>query len=154
MKRRYIAILIVVIPVIILSVVNYFYPVTYDILFGYMIAVAIMFKGALVSFYSASKLKIIAFIKSLTILQAIFLLVKRWLLDNVLSRWIKKHITDHIVDSFSNTYRYFKSLNIKKKIKNFFLPLLVIISSIWLIYYSGYLDNILLFTERLNDNDC
>ena len=147
MKRRYIAILIVVIPVIILSVVNYFYPVTYDILFGYMIAVAIMFKGALVSFYSASKLKIIAFIKSLTILQAIFLLVKRWLLDNVLSRWIKKHITEHIVDSFSNTYRYFKSLNIRKKIKNFFLPLLVIISSIWLIYYSGYLDNILLFTE-------
>jgi len=147
MRRRYIAALVVIIPVIIVSIVNYFYPISYDILFGYMVAVAVLFKSALISFYSVSKLKIVAFLKSLTILQAIFLLVKRWILDNVLARWIKKHITDHIVDAFSNTYNYYKSLNLRKKIKNFFLPMLILISSIWFIYSSGYLDNLLLFTE-------
>ena len=147
MRRRYIAALIVIIPVIIVSIINYFYPISYDILFGYMVAVAILFKSALISFYSVSKLKIVAFLKSLTILQAIILLVKRWFLDNVLARWIKKYITDHIIDSVYNTYNYYKSLNLRKKIKNFFLPTIILISSLWLIYSSGYLDNILLFTE-------
>jgi len=147
MRRRYIAAISVIIPIIIISIVKYFYPVSYDILFGYMIAVAILFKTALISFFTVSKLKIIAFLKGLTLLQAIVLLVKRWLLDNVFTVWLKENIIDHIIDAFVNTFKYYRSLNFRRKFKNFFLPLLIISSFLWLIYSSGYLDNILLFTE-------
>ena len=147
MRRRYIAAISVIVPIVIIAIVKYFYPVSYDFLFGYMIAIAILFKTALISFFTVSKLKIIAFLKGLTILQAIVLLVKRWLLDNVFTIWLKENIIDHIIDSFVNTFKYYRSLNFRRKLKNFFVPLIVISSSLWLIYSSGYLDNVLLFTE-------
>ncbi len=147
MRRRYIAALSVITPVVIIAIVNYFYPVSYDILFGYMLAIALVFKGALISFFMVSKLKIIAFLKGLTALKATILLLKRWLLDNVVSVWIKENIVVHIIKPFVNIFKYYRSLNFRRKIKNFFVPLVVMSSSLWLIYSSGYLDNILLFTE-------
>jgi len=147
MRRRYIAAISVIIPVIIISIVKYYYPVSYDMLFGYMLAVAILFKTALISFFTVSKLKIIAFLKGLTLLQAIVLLVKRWLLDNVFTVWLKENIIDHITGAFVNTFKYYRSLNFRKKLKNFFAPLFIAIAALWFIYSSGYLDNILLFTE-------
>ncbi len=147
MKRRYIAAISVIIPVIIISIIKYFYPLSYDILFGYMIAVAILFKTALISFFMVSKLKIAAFLKGLTFLQTIILLIKRWLLDNVFTIWLKKNIIDHITGAFVNTFKYYRSLNFSKKLKNFFAPLIITIAALWFIYSSGYLNNILLFTE-------
>jgi len=147
MRRRYIAILSIIIPTIIVAILKYFFPISYDILFGYALAIAIVFKTAIISFYSVSKLKIVAFLKGLTILQAIILLVKRWLLDNVFATWLRRNIIDNIVDSIVNTFKYYKSLNLKRKIKNFFIPFIVTIISFWLIYSSGYLDNIFFFAE-------
>ena len=147
MRRRYIAALVVIIPVIIVSILKYYFPISYDFLIGYMVLIAITFKTAIISFYTLSKLKLITFFKSLTIIQAIFLLVKRWLLDNVFATWLKRNIVDNVIDSVKNTYRYYKSLNLKRKIKNFFIPLLVTIGSVWFIYNSGYLDNIFFFAE-------
>ena len=147
MRRRYIAALAVFVPVIAVALLNHYYPLSYEMLSGYMFAVALLFKSALLSFYSASKLKMIIFLKSLTLLQGVFLLIKRWFLDNVFARWLKKNVTDHIKVGISELGIYYKALNLKAKMKNIFIPLLLSILSGWVLYTTGYLDNLLLFTE-------
>jgi len=147
MRRRYIALFAVLIPIIIVAILRQFYPISYDILLAYVLGLAIVFKTTVISFYSASKLKLLAFIKGLTILQIIILLVKRWFLDNVFTKWLQNNIVDHIIDPFKNMFKYYRSLSFRRKVKNFLVPFLVTTTLVWLIYYSGYLDDIFLFTE-------
>ena len=147
MRRRYIAALSVIVPIIVIALLKQFYPLSYDLLFGYIVAIALLFKGALISFFTVSKLKIITFLKGLTLLQATILLLKRWLLDNVLTIWIKENIIRHILDAIKNSIAYYRSLNFRKKLKNFFIPFIVTITLIWMVGSWGYLDDILLFTE-------
>ncbi len=147
MRRRYIAALAVFVPVVSVALLEHYYPLSYEILSGYMFAVALLFKSALLSFYSASKLKIIIFLKSLTFVQGAYLLLKRWFLDNVFARWLKKNVTDHIKVGFNELGTYYKALNLRAKIKNIFIPLLFSLLSGWALYTTGYLDNLLLFTE-------
>ena len=90
MKRRYKAILAIFIPIVIVTLLNYFHPVSYNILMGYMAAVVLIFKSSLLSVWLLSKLKIITFIKSLTVIQAILLGIKRWFIDNLVSNWLQK----------------------------------------------------------------
>jgi len=147
MRRRYKILLSVIIPIIIVSILKKFFPISYDILLAYIIGLAILFKATILSFYTASKLKIVAFLKGLTILQFIILLVKRWLLDNVFTKWLQNNIIEHIIDPLKNTFKYYRSLSLKRKLKNFIVPFFITSISIWLIYYSGYLNDIFLFTE-------
>ena len=147
MRRRYIAALAVFIPVIAVALLSHYYPLSYEVLSGYMFAVALLFKSALLSFYSASKLKIIVFLKSLTLFQGLYLLVKRWFLDNVFARWLKKNVTDHIKVGFNELGTYYRALNLKAKMKNIFIPLLLSLLSGWALYTTGYMDKLLLFTE-------
>ncbi len=147
MRRRTIAAIAVFVPVAIVGVLKYFFPLTYDWLDGYMVVIALAFKAALLSFFSASKLKFITFLKGLTLLQGVLLLVKRWFLDNVFARWLKRNITDHIKGAFGDLFAYYRTLNIRTKFKNIFIPLILTVGSIWAAYSTGYLDNLLLFTE-------
>ncbi len=147
MKRRYIAFLLIFIPTLIFVIGHYFWGWEYDFLFAYAIVLVLAFKGALLSFYSASKLKLIAFIKGLTLLQIIVLLIKRWFLDNVFAKWLRKNIIEHIIEPIKNFIHYYKSISLLKKIKSIFLPLILGIGGAYLVYYTGYLDKILLFTE-------
>jgi len=147
MRRRYIAALAVIIPVIIITAINLYYPLSYEVLSGYMLAVAIVFKTALLTFWSASKLKIIAFLKGLTLFQGTTLLIKRWFLDNVFSKWLKRNITDHIMVGIKDLSSYYRALNLKAKLRNIFLPLIIAILSAWGLYATGSLNNLLLFTE-------
>ena len=112
-----------------------------------MFAIALVFKSALLSFYTASKLKILAFVKGLTIVQGTYLLLKRWFLDNIFARWLKRNITDHINVGFQELGEYYSALNLRAKLKNIFIPLILSILSAWALYTTGYLDNLLLFTE-------
>jgi len=147
MKRRHIAALAVIIPVVVVTILKLYYPLSYKVLSGYMVAIALVFKTALFSFYSASKLKILAFIKGLTFLQGSYLLIKRWFLDTIFARWLQKNVTDHIRVGFKELGEYYKALNLRAKMRNFFIPLILSIISAWALYTTGYLDNLLLFTE-------
>lgn len=147
MKRRHIAALAVFIPVIIITILKLYYPLSYKMLSGYMFAIALIFKSALLSFYTASKLKILAFTKGLTIVQGTYLLLKRWFLDNIFARWLKRNITDHIKVGLHELGEYYKALNLRAKLKNIFIPFILSILSAWALYTAGYLDNLLLFTE-------
>ena len=147
MRRRTIAAIAVFVPVAVVAALKIFFPVTYDWLDGYMVLIAIAFKGALLSFLSASKLKFIAFVKGLTFLQGMGLLFKRWLLDNVFARWLKRNVTDHIRGAFVELLTYYRALNLKSKIKNIFLPVLLLLAAGYAVYTSGHLSHLLIFTE-------
>ncbi len=147
MRRRYIAAIVVFLSTVVGVAVSHFYPKAYSFLLGYMVAVAILFKTALISFFSVSKLKIITFLKGLTFIQGVILLIKRWFLDNVFAKWLRENIFKYLIEPLKSVFKYYKTLNFKSKFKNFFMPFIVAVSSVWLIYTSGYLDNLLLFTE-------
>ncbi len=147
MRRRTIAALAVFVPIGIVGVLRYVYPLTWEGLSGYMVVVALMFKGALLSFWAASKLKVIVFVKGLTFVQGLLLLVKRWFLDNVFARWLKRNVTDHIAEGFREVAAFYLHLNLRAKLRNILLPLLVGGGAIALLYQGGMLDNLLLFTE-------
>ncbi len=147
MKRRYIAAIAVFVPVAIVTIFKYYYPVSYQMLAGYMVVVALVFKTALLTFWSASKLKIITFLKGLTLFQGAVLLLKRWFLDNVFARWLKRNVTDHIKVGIEDAIEYYKALNLRAKIKNIILPATLSIISAWVLYITGHLDNLLLFAE-------
>jgi len=147
MRRRTVAALAVFVPVVVAGAVQYFYPKAWQMLDGYMLVVALMFKSALLSFWAASKLKFLAFLKGLTFFQGFYLLIKRWFLDNVFARWLKRNVTDHIAEGFHELKHFYTTLNLRAKLRNILLPILIGGGSIIALYYTGYLDKILLFTE-------
>ena len=147
MRRRYKALLAVVVPVVAVYVLKYTHAASYEWLMGYMFAIALVFKASLLSLWFASKLKLIAFIKSLTFVQGILLLLKRWFLDNILTQWLKKNIIDHLVEGFKEAKGYYSRLNLKAKLKNAFNIILGLLLLGFLAYWVGYLDKILIFAQ-------
>ena len=147
MRRRYKALLAIVIPTAVVYTLKYTHQASYEWLMGYMFAVALVFKASILSLWFASKLKIIAFLKGLTFFQGLLLLLKRWFLDNVLTQWFKRNIIDHLVDAFAEIKEYYIHLNLKAKLKNIFSILLGLILVVFVAQWLGYLDKLLFFTQ-------
>lgn len=147
MRRRTVAAFVVLFVTLIGVIISYFYPEAFEFLLALMVPIAIVFKTALLSFFTVSKLKIVAFFKSLTLLQTAILLIKRWFLDNIFAKWLHENIVRHLIEPLKSMVKYYKSLNLRRKVKNFLLPFLSVAFILWLIYTSGYLDKVLLFTE-------
>jgi len=146
-RRRDLAALLVLIPLAAGILLYRFFPESWDITLAYMVAASLAFKGAILSFYSASKLKLIAFFKGLTLLQGSLLLIKRWFLDNVFSRWLKRNILDHVSHAAVEAKEYYLGLNLRAKLRNILLAFVATALSLWLLYSSGYLGHLFLFTE-------
>ncbi len=147
MKRRYIALFISFAVIAIFIGVSYLFDISFDWLYAILALIAIAFKRAFINLFLASKAKFIAFLKGLTILQIVILLVKRWFLDNIFSIWLKNNILDPLLKGVKELLIFYNKLNIKKKIKNFLLPILIITTTIWGIYITGYLDKLIILTE-------
>jgi hypothetical protein len=147
MRRRYKALIAITIPVALVYGLKITHEASYEWLMGYMFATALVFKASILSLWFASKLKIIAFIKGLTFVQATILLVKRWFLDNVLTTWIKENIIDHLVEGFKDVKDFYLLLNLKAKLKNIFTFILGILIIGFLAHWLGYLDKLLFLTE-------
>ena len=147
MRRRYKALLAIAIPTAIIYGLKVTHAASYEWLMGYMFAIALVFKASILSLWFASKLKLIAFVKGLTVFQGLVLLLKRWFLDNVLTQWLKTNIIDHLVDGFKEAKDYYIRLNLKAKLKNAFSILLGLLFLGFIAHYIGYLDKILIFAE-------
>lgn len=147
MKRRYIALLAIMVPVISMWILKQLHPISYQWVMGYMVAVALVFKGSILSLWFASKLKLISFLKGLTLLQGMILLLKRWFFDSVLTAWIKENIIDHLVDALHEIKAFYLKLNLKAKLKNLFMIISGALIFGWVLHLLGYLDNFLLFAE-------
>lgn len=147
MQRRYKALIAIIVPIVLLMLLNYFHPVSYNILIGYIFAVVLVFKSSLLSLWFLSKLKILSFLKGLTIIQALLLGIKRWFIDNLLSKWIDKHIVSHFKEPFKELFQYYQAINFKTKIKNFIIVILPLGLGVWIMYISDLLTNFALFVE-------
>jgi len=147
LKRRYKALIAIIIPIILVALLNIIHPVSYNILMGYMMAIVLVFKSSLISLWLISKLKILAFIKSLTMVQAFMLGIKRWFIDNMLSKWLDRYIIRHLKKPFSEISQYYKAVSLKAKLKNFFLLVLPLGVAIWFMYLTDILTHFALFVE-------
>ena len=147
MRRRYKAFIAIVVPIVLISLLSYIHPISYDILMGYMLAVVLVFKSSLLSIWLVSKLKIVAFVKGLTFVQALLLGIKRWFIDNMLSRWLEKYIFSYLKKPFAEVFHYYRVVSFKAKLKNFFMMALPLGIGVWLMYLTDMLSHIALVVE-------
>lgn len=147
MKRRYKALIAIVVPVLIMAILSYVHPISYNYIMGYMVAVVLVFKSSILSLWFLSKLKILHFIKGLTILQAVLLGMKRWLIDNIVSQWLDKHIISHFRKPFQELLQYYKAISFRTKIKNFVVIVLPLGLGVWFMYLTDLLTHLALFVQ-------
>ena len=147
MKRRYKALIAILIPTLIVIFLKGFFPIVYDILLGYMVAIAILFKASILSFWLTSKIKIIAFFKKLTLIQALFLAIKRWFLDNIFAKWLDRYILKYFKEPLKDFFNYYKNINYKVKLKGLFLIFFPLTVAIWLLYITNSLGYLAIYAE-------
>lgn len=147
MKRRYKALIAIVVPVLIMAILSYIHPISYNYIMGYMVAVVLVFKSSILSLWFLSKLKFLHFLKGLTILQAILLGMKRWLIDNIVSQWLDKHIISHFRKPFQELLQYYKAISFRTKIKNFVVIVLPLGLGVWFMYLTDLLTHLALFVQ-------
>ncbi len=147
MKRRYKALIAIVVPVILVSILKYTHAASYQWIMGYMVAVALVFKTSIASMWLAAELHMVSFIAGLTAFQATILLIKRWLLDSVFATWVQTHIIDNVIDALKEAKDFYLRQDLKTKFKNIFVFIFGVMLSGWLLYALGFLDNIVVFAE-------
>ena len=147
MRRREKALIAILVPILIVTLLKYIHPLSYNILTGYMVAVALVFKSSILSIWLASKLKIIAFLKGLTLIQGITLTIKRWLIDNVLTDWLKKNIFSHLAHSLNEVKEYYSVISWKAKLKNMLIFALPLTLVAWIMYMTDILSHFALYAE-------
>ena len=147
MKRRYKALLAIVVPTLLVTLLSYVHPLSYNILMGYMVAVVLVFKSSLLSLWLLSKLKILHFIKGLTLVQALLLGIKRWFIDNMVSQWLERHIFRHFKKPFRELLQYYNAINFRTKVKNFIIIILPLGIGVWVMYLADILTHLAVFVE-------
>ncbi|RUM69865.1 MAG: hypothetical protein DSZ07_03750 [Sulfurovum sp.] len=147
MKRRYKALIAILVPVVIMALLSYIHPVSYDYIMGYMVAIVLIFKSSILSLWFLSKLKFLHFLKTLTLFQGLLLGIKRWFIDNLLSKWLDKHIVQHFKKPFQELFQYYNAINFKTKMRNFILFVLPLGLGVWLLYVTDVLTHLALFVE-------
>jgi len=147
MKRRYKALLAIIIPTAIMAILSQVHEVSYNYIMGYMVAVVLIFKSSLLSLWFLSKLKLLHFIKTLTLFQGLLLGIKRWFIDNMLSKWIERHILSHLKKPFRELFQYYNAINFRTKLKNFLLIVLPLGLGVWVMYLTDVLTHVAVFME-------
>jgi len=147
MKRRYKALIAILTPVAIMAILSYVHPISYNYIMGYMVAVVLVFKSSILSLWFVSKLKLLHFLKGLTLFQGLLLGVKRWFIDNLLSKWLDKHVIRHFKKPFKELFQYYNAINFRTKIKNFIIVILPLGIGVWLMYLTDVLTHLAVFVE-------
>lgn len=107
----------------------------------------ILLKTKAIALFLLSKLKLMLYIKGLTIIQFVLLGVKRFFIDHVLSKWIKEHITNHLKDPLKKFFHYLKILNWKYKIKRNLKILLPAALFTWVIYMTQSITSMAIYLQ-------
>jgi len=147
MKRRYKALIAILVPVAIMALLSYVHPISYNYIMGYMVAVVLIFKSSILSLWFLSKLKFLHFLKTLTLFQGLLLGIKRWFIDNMLSKWLDKHIIRHFKKPFQELFQYYNAINFKTKMRNFIVIVLPLGLGIWVLYLTDILTHLAVFVE-------
>jgi len=129
-----------------------------DYLYGVLISFLILFKSKMVSlaniFYSflstfllSSKSKIVLYVKTLTIYKTTVLFIKRFILDNIVSKWLSEVVISPIKGVMLEYIKYYFSLNLKNKIKRILYFVIPLVAFVWVIQAAGLIENILFLAE-------
>lgn len=89
-------------------------------------------KSKLITFLLLSKTKILLFLTSLTTVKVISLAVKRFILDNIVSKWINAHIMQPIMEPVRESFRYFRQISWRRKMGNLLLFIMPVTVVAWL----------------------
>lgn len=147
MKRRYKALLAIIVPIILMALLSYVHPVSYNILMGYILAVVLIFKSSLLSLWLLSKLKFLHFLKGLTLFQGLLLGIKRWFIDNMVSKWLERHIFRHFKKPLRELLQYYHAINFRTKVRNFIIVILPLSLGVWVMYSADILTHLAVFVE-------
>jgi len=147
MKRRYKALIAIIAPVLFMAILSQLHEVSYNYIMGYMVAVVLVFKSSILSLWLLSKLKLLHFLKGLTLFQALLLGIKRWFIDNLVSQWLERHIIRHFKKPFRELFQYYNAINFKTKMKNFIIFILPLGIGVWIMYITDVLTHLTLFME-------
>ena len=137
MKRRYKALIAIILPVFVITLLKFVHDASYQWLMGYMVAVALVFKTSIISMWLAAQLHFVAFITGLTVFQAIVLLIKRWLIDSVFATWVQTHIIENVIDALKEAKDFYLRQDLRSKFKNIFIFIFGVSFSGWLLYIAG-----------------
>jgi len=102
---------------------------------------------ALSTFLSASKVKLISYIKTLTLYKTIALGVKRFIIDNVFSQWLNEVVIAPLMEASKQYVKYYLSLDLKSKFKKFLYFALPMGIFVYIIQAAGLIEHIVFFAE-------
>ncbi len=127
----------------VLAFVGYFF----DPLLSYIIGAFAVVKSKLLSFIKLSVKKLWLYIKTLTIAKAVAVGVKRFIIDNYISKWIDTHILTPLKKPIKGYIKLFLALNLKEKIKKIFYALIPLILLLYLAAAADILSSVLFYAE-------
>jgi len=124
----------VALSIVVLSLIIWFEPIS-----SYILMIIVVIKSKSLIFIKTSFKKIWLYIKTLTVIKAIGVGIKRFIIDNYISKWISEYIIDPIKKPISSYIKFYLSLSIKEKIKK--ILLIIIPTSIFI--YIGIVTDLL-----------
>lgn len=113
-----------------------------DIVYAEIIGVLLILKVKVFAFAVASKLKVIGFLKGLTVIQVLVLGMKRYILDNVLSKWLEKNVISHLRPVFVSRWHYFKHIPWKTRAKQSLYFVFPATIAFWVLWVGDMLSSI------------
>lgn len=114
---------------------------------AYIAGIFFVVKAKLISFFIASKNKLLLFIKTLTLYKVLNIAIKRFIIDNYLSKWLEKNIIAPIKRPLKSFIRYYMALHIYEKIKKSLVILLPTSLLFYIAYSFNLIEHILFYAE-------
>lgn len=131
---------IAVIAAVTLLTLGVAYATTDAVSIGYLVGIAVLyFKG----FLAASKKKLILFLKTLTLAKAVSIGIKRFIIDNYVSKWLEKNVFGPIAKPL---LRFIKT-SFKTGKRRIFLAIGGTALFVWMAYAFDLLHHIIFFAE-------
>ena len=138
----------IVLGIIFFSTLYYFQKENIiQILLAAILIVKAKFIPSIMKFFSASKVKTLMFLKTLTFVKVSLIGAKRFIIDNVLSKWIQEHIIKPISDPVKGYWIFFKKQPFKEKIKKLLIGIVPISVLMFLLSSYGLIEGTLLYAE-------
>jgi len=143
--------------VLIISIFTYFY-IYNDVFYAFIISSLLLVKGKLLTLFNttylfistfifSSKAKLISYLKTLTIYKTFALAIKRFIIDNVFSKWLNETIIFPILKPTKEYIKYYLSLDIRSKFKKLMYFLVPISVFTYGIQAAGLIEHIMFFAE-------
>jgi len=108
---------------------------------------AIVVKAKSVSFFTTSVAYIVGFVKGLTLFQFLMLSLKRFIIDNIISKWLERNVFSHLIPVLKSKWVYFRKINWRTRIRKsmyFALPFGV---GAWVLIAGDFITSVAIYAQ-------